>query len=189
MTDLGLQAQVEKHFGFLVSERGYRCVESNPYRVRFELPTTYVELVFDGGRSFELCLLVGKVGLVDAAFTIEEILRLRGAPEMASFSLVQVTTQESLAKWVAKLAELFLAYGDDLIEGSEVGFAALAGQRRQDVQEYALERGLRAARADAELAWRRKDYAAVVKSLRPLRSALTAAEVKKLELAERRLLG
>lgn len=188
MTDLGLQAQVEKHFDFLVSERGYRCVESNPHRVRFESPATYVELVFDGDRSYELSLLVGKIGSADAPFAMEEVLRLRDAPEVASFSLVQVTTQESLAKWIAKLAEVLLAYGDDLIEGNEVGFAALASQRRRDVQEYALQRDLQAARADAELAWRRKDYAAVIKSLKPLRTALTAAEVKKLEFAERRLL-
>ena len=187
MTDLGFQAQVEKHFDFLSSERGYTCVGSNPHRVRFESPTTYVDVVFDRDRSYELCLMIRIAGSADGPFTMEEVLRLRGAPEMASFSLVQVTSQESLAKWMAKFAETLLAYGDDLIEGNEVGFAALARQRRQDVEAYAVQLDLRAARADAELAWRRKDYAGVIKSLKPLRDELTAAEVKKLEYAERSL--
>jgi hypothetical protein len=185
MPDFGLQAQAKTHFGFLVSERGYQCTESIPYRVRFESPSTFVELVFDGNRSYELGLLVGKTGSENPPFSIGEILRLRSAAEAGSFSLVQVTTSDALATWVEKLAQVFRTYGGDFIEGNESSFGELAEQRRKEVQNYALERDLRAARAEAEGAWRKKDYAAVVKALKPLRAALTAAEVGKLEFAEK----
>lgn len=187
MTDLGLQSQAETHFGFLVSERGYRCVDSSPDRVRFESSSTFIELGFDGNRSFELGLLVGMVASRDVPFTIDEILRFHNAPEAASLSLVQVTTREALARWVAKLSAALRAYGSELIDGDEVRFAALARQRQKEVQDYAIERDLQAARAEAELAWQKSDYASVIRVLKPLRSALTASELKKLEIAEQRM--
>lgn len=57
----------------------------------------------------------------------------------------------------------------------------------KEVKAYALERNLRKARADAETAWRKKDYLAVVKALKPLRAALTATEIGKLEFAEKQI--
>jgi len=185
MPDLGLSDQAQQHFGFLATEKHYRNTELTPYRVRFESPTTFVELVFDGNRSYELGLLVGKISSGNPPFSVDEILRLRRAPEAGTFSLVQVTTREGLATWVEKLAQVFRTYGSDFIAGNEQSFAELAEQRRKEVQDYALERDLRMARAEAEAAWRKKDYAAVVTALRPLRAALTAAEVGKLEFAEK----
>ena len=188
MPDLGLQTQAERHFGFLVTEKGYRRNQSTPYRVRFESPTTFVELVYDGNRSFELGLLVGEIASEvsgNPAFSIDEILRLRRAPEAKKFSLIQVTSRELLASFIEQLAQLLRTYGEDFIAGNERSFAELAEQRRKEVEAYALERDLRKARAEADNAWHRKDYPAVVKALKPLRAALTAAEVGKLEFAEK----
>jgi hypothetical protein len=190
MNDLGLQTQVEKHFGFLISEKSYKCIQSTPYCVRFESPTTSIELVYDGDHSFELGLLVGKTGSEagrNPPFSIDEILRLRRAPEAKKFSLVQVTSNEVLASFVEQLAQTLRAYGGDFIAGNEKSFAELAEQRQREVKTYALERNLRKTRAEAEAAWHKKDYPAVVKALKPLRAALTATEVGKLEFAETQL--
>jgi hypothetical protein len=187
MPDFGLQTQTERHFGFLVSEKGYRCTQSTPNLVRFESPTTFIELVYDGDRSFELGLLVGKTcseASGNPAFSIDDILRLRLAPEADKFSLVQVTSSEVLASFVEQLAQMLRAYGGDFIAGKEQSFAELADQRRREVKAYAIQRDLRKARAEADTAWHRKGYPAVVKALRLLRAALTAAEVGKLEYAE-----
>jgi hypothetical protein len=188
MPDLGLQTQAEQHFRFLVSENGYRCTQSTPYWVRFESPTTFIELVYDGDRSFELGLLIGKTGLNvsgNPPFSIDEILRLRAAPEAKKFSLVQVTSREVLASFVEQLAQMLRAYGRDFIAGNEQSFADLSEQRRREVKASALERGLRKARAEADTAWHKKDYCEVVKALKPLRATLTAVEVGKLEFAEK----
>src|SRR5689334_17390161 len=107
MPDLGLLAQAQQHLGFLVTEKHYRNTESTPSRIRYESPATFVELVFDGNRSYELGLLVSKTGSEHPPFSIDEILRLRRAPEAGTFSLVQVTTREALATWVEKLAQVF----------------------------------------------------------------------------------
>ena len=184
MLDLGLQTHAGWHFGFLVLERGYERTVSCPFRVRFESATVVVELVFDGDRSYELGLLVVKGDACTQPFSIDEILRLRRAPDAALFSLIQVTTNEAMAMWVEKLAEAFRTHGGDFIAGNSASFAELDDQRSKDARTHALGHNVRAARADASAAWRRKDYASVVKSLKPLRAALTAAEVGKLEYAE-----
>lgn len=190
MPDLGLQAQAERHFGFLVAENGFHCIESTPYRVRFQSPSTFVELVFDGNRSYELGLLVGKAssaGTGNPPFSIDEILRLRGAEEAGRLSLIQVTSSEAMASFVAQLAQVLRSYASDFLAGNENSFAELAEQRQKEIKAYAIERDLRMARAEAEKAWRNKDYSTVVRVLSPLRAGLTATEVGKLEFAEKHI--
>jgi hypothetical protein len=155
MTDRGLHSQVERHFGFLVSENGYKCVESGPSRVRFESLTTYSNLVFDGTRAYELDLRVGRTAITDRRtpeFSIAEILRLRGAPEAAQFSLIVVRSNEDLASSVAQLARLLQCYGGEFIRGDDKSFAELAAQRQEEVKAYALERHLRTVRFKADSA-------------------------------------
>ena len=190
MPDLGLQAQAEQHFSFLVLEMGYKCTVSTPYLVRFESHTGFIELVFDGNRSFELGLLVGKTGSESCGnppFSIGEILRLCRAPEALQFSLVQVTSKEVLASFVAQLSQMLRRYGAEFIAGNDKRFAELAEQRRREIEIYAQERDLRMARTEAEAAWSRKDYATVVKVYKPLRASLSTSEVGKLEFAEKKL--
>jgi hypothetical protein len=188
MGDLGLQAQAEKQFAFLLQESGYRCVVSTPYRVRFESSKANVDIVFDGNRSYELTLLLSRArltGAPPASFTIDEVLRLRGAPEAAHFSLVQVTTPQKLAEFVAQFANLLRRYGRDVVAGDDDAFRDLAEQRSQEAEAYGRQRDVRVARAKAQIAWREKNYAGVVEALRPVRSTLTASEIRKLEFAER----
>jgi hypothetical protein len=188
MPDLGLQAQAEQHFSFLIWENGYRCIESTPYRVRFESSTMFVEIVFDGNRSYELGLLVGQAASSSRGqppLSIDEILRFRRAPEAESFSLLQVTTSEALAALIEELARLLRIYGSDLVAGNKLSFAALLRQRHTEVERYAVERGLRAARVEAEAAWLSKDYTAVIRALEPFRTALTESEIKKLNFCKK----
>jgi hypothetical protein len=190
MPDLGLQTQAKQHFAFLVAENGYRCTLSTEDRVRFESKTTFIELVYDEGRSFELGLMVGKAGFMaskNPSFSIGEILRLRHAPEAKKFSLIQVTSREVLASFVEMLAQVLRAYGEDFITGNQQSFAELAELRRRETDAYALRKNLRRAWAAADIAWHKKDYSAVVNTLSPFRAALTAAEVGKLEFSEKQL--
>lgn len=187
MPDLGLQFQAGRHFGFLVQEKGYKCTESTPYCVRFESPTTFVELAYDGNRSFEVSLIIGMMRAEDRSdfsFSLDEILRFFRAPEAKKYSLIQVTSTETLASSVEQLSKILQQYAADLIAGDKTCFAEIAEHRRKEAEEYAMERDLRNARAEAEAAWHRKDYSRVVKALKPLRNALTPSEVRKLKLSE-----
>ena len=190
MVDLGLQAQAAKYFGFLVENLGYRCTESTPYNVRFESLEVVVELVFDGNRSYELGLLVGQLSLERSgvpSFSIDDILRLRHAPEAERYSLVQVTSAEALSRFVEELSRMLRVYASDFIQGTSESFAEVGRLRQREIRDYAHQRDLRTARADAEEAWRAKDYARVVTALAPQRNALTRSEVLKLQFAEDQL--
>lgn len=190
MPDIGLKTQAKQHFEFLVLERGYRCTQSTPYRVRFESPTTFIALVYDGNRSYELDLLVGKAGSESSgnpSFSIAEILRLRQAPEAKQLSQIQVTSAEVLASFVQQLARALRTYGEDFIVGNEKSFVELSKQREAECKAYALESDLRRARAKAEAAWKKADYATVVSALNSLRGALIATEIAKLEFAEKQV--
>ena len=189
MTDLGLQIQVLRHFGFLVSDKGYRCTESSPYRVRFESSTVFIEILFDGHRSYEINLVIGKIGSNNGGrrFSIDEILRFCKAPEAKRFSLIQVVSRETMTSFVAQLAEMLKKYGDDFVAGNEERFKELALQRKREVEKYALEYKLRTARANAAVAWHKKEYSAVIKILDPFRAILTASEIKKLEFAKKKI--
>ena len=150
MPDLGLQAQAKKHFDFLITEKGYRCTESTPCRVRFESSTVFVEIIFEGNRSCELALLIGKTALesrkAQPPFSIDEVLRLNRAPEAQRYSLVQVTTREALATFTKELSRLLRTYASDVLVGNKLRFAALLRQRQSEVKRYALGEGLRIAR-------------------------------------------
>lgn len=185
MKDVGLQALVDRHFGFLVSDMGFTKTERTPCRVRFESPAVFVEMVFDGHRSYELCLWIGQLGSQAPPFSIDEILRLRGAPDASSFSLVQVKTEAVAAAWLEKLAGALRLYGREFLAGNTKCFEEISEMRRREVQGYALDRELRSARAKAEAAWLSKDYAGVVQALQPLRGVLTPAEMAKVKYAQK----
>ncbi|HEV2691659.1 MAG TPA: hypothetical protein VG347_02065 [Verrucomicrobiae bacterium] len=184
MQNIDFQILVEQHFSFLVSSKGYRCVDAKRNCVRFESATVFIEVVFDDF-SYELGLLVGVIKSKDHPFSIGEILRSHDAPEAELFSLVQVTTIESMNIWLKKIAEALVKYGNDFIAGNMASFMMAMEQRKQDVQIYSVERALRIARVEVEAAWRVKDYATIVKFFKPLLSKLTLSEVAKLEYAEK----
>lgn len=181
-----LQDLADRYFQFLVAGHGYRRAAASPYLVVYESPTTRISIFHDEVRSHELRLSVGARDGDGPPFSIGEILRFRNAPEAATLALIQVPAVEDLDPWIEKLAHALGRYAGDLIAGDARSFAELTAFRHREVERYALERALRAARADAEAAWRRKDYAAVVEIFGPLRSALTPSELVKLRIAEAR---
>lgn len=190
MPNLNLQKHALQALEFLVSEIGYRCTAQASYRVRFESPAVFVDVIYDGGRSYEIELLIGRIGLEpreQAAFSIGEILRLRHAPDAEEFALLRASSEEQLVGHLEKVAKALKAYGKDLLLGNVDGFTELVRQRRRESEVYALERELRQARAVAQAAWDAGDYAGVVSVLGRLRNALTPDDAEKLNLAEERL--
>lgn len=191
MSDLGLQEATKRNFRYLLDEFHYKCIESTPFRVRFDSAKVRVDVVFDGTRSYELDVLIATTDWIasgNAAFALVEVLRFRGAPETERFASIQVTSRQAMTSFVSQLAELLHRYGRDLLLGNDHAFVELAEQRRREIDAYALQRALRAARTRADVAWREKDYTRFVDVLKPLRSNLSASEIKRLEFAEKQLI-
>lgn len=119
------------------------------------------------------------------AYSFSEILRLVDREQGERYRNYATHTAEGVAEGVAKLAELFQRCIAAGILNDKQLFARLKVQRGELARNYALETRLEQARRRSEAAWRAKDYAAVVAALKPLRAALTATEVGKLEFAEK----
>ena len=183
MSELDFQSQVERHFSFLVLECGFQRSGQSAGRVRYESSNVYVEVLFDEGRSFELGLLVGRLDSKDPPFAIDEILRLRRNPDADAYGLVQATSADTLATWLARFATALRSFANDFVAGNNGSFAEIAAQRRREVATYTLERDLRAARDDAAIAWHQNDFARYISLLSPFRQHLHRSEIMRLAYA------
>jgi hypothetical protein len=175
--------EVTDRFSFLET-LGFRCVRSEATFVRFESSRAGVN-VYHGRRSFELGLEMESASSPTDAYSFSEILRLVDREQGEQYRNYATHTAQGVAEGVGKLAELFqrcIAVG---ILNDKQLFSRLKLQRGELARNYALETQLEQARRKSEAAWRTKDYAAVVEALKPLRAALTATEVGKLEFAEK----
>jgi len=179
------QTLTEEAFAFLEKSLGFKRHLVAEDLLRYETEDVFLVVSYDARRSFELSLNLGQKNLsVERSFNFGEVLRSVKAPEDVPSSY-QVTSEEALMPFLDKLAESLRRYGASLLQNDAAAFARLSRLRERECDQYALERDLREARAEADSAWRRKDYLAVVKALKPLRAALTAVEVGKLEFAEK----
>jgi hypothetical protein len=177
-------------FAFL-SDGGFRIVESDIGRVRFESERVYVEVLFDAQRSFEVGV---QIGLVDALgpgkerpFSLPEILRLRRIPEAGRLDGAQATTANVLCDLLTALARNTRDHARDFLAGDANSYRELASFRELETGKYAQEQRLRYMRADADAAWASKNYPAVVKAYSSDPSLLTAAERKRLEYAQKHI--
>lgn len=175
--------EVKDHFSFLET-LGFRCARSEVTFVRFESPWVSIN-VYHGRRSFEIGLEIESALSPTDAYSASEILRLVDPKQAEHYRNYATHTAQGVAEGVRQLAELFqrcIAAGN--LDDNQL-FSRLKVQREELGKKYALETQLVQARRKAEAAWHTKDYAAVVKALKPLRAALTATELGKLEFAEK----
>jgi NADPH:quinone reductase-like Zn-dependent oxidoreductase len=182
---LEFQMPAKVAFVFLEQELGFKLHLVAQGLLRYETKDVFVVVSYDAQRSLELSLSLGrKNATVERAFNFGEVLRSMKAPEDVA-SAYQVTSGEALNQFLNKLAENLQQYGVGLLQNDAAAFARLAQLRERECDQYAFDRDIRSARGEAETAWRKKDYSAVVKALKPFRADLTAAEVGKLDFAEK----
>lgn len=177
--------EVKERFSFLETV-DFRCVRSEATFVRFESPRAGVN-VYHGRRSFEIGLEIESALSPADAYSFSEILRWVDHEQSEQYRNYATHTVQGVAEGVGKLAELFQRCIAAGILNDKQLFSRLKLQRQELARNYALETQLEQARRKTEIAWRKKDYAALVKALKPLRAALTTSEVGKLEFAEKQI--
>lgn len=177
--------QVRSRLSFLES-LGFRCVRSEATCVRFESTGIGIN-IYHGRRSFEIDLEIEPLESSADAYSLSALLRLVGLDQAAHARSYATHTEEGVAEGVRQLAELFAQCVAIGILNDARLFPRLKLQEKELAKKYALETELFQARRKSEAAWHKKDYATVVEVLKPLRSALTKVEVRKLEFAEKQL--
>ena len=185
--DLGLKKIATKEFAFLESEYGLKCVKASPWLVRYQSKLIFIDIRFDGERSYELGCEIGRNdnlrGSLEGPFNIGEVARSKGYSEIDVVTFFQVTSRKSLEKFVKELANYLISYAQDLLDGSEERFNRVADFREKECDEYALERDLSYMRNQLDDAWKNKNYKKVIELLEPIESNLKQPELKKLSLA------
>lgn len=189
--DFRFSDKVLSTFDFLSSKYGFHCVKKEQFFVRYESAKVFINLIFDGTRSYELGIGIGQKGITsgkhEQSFSLGEVLRCIEAPKHRAFDCVQVTTPELLSKFLFAYAELLDRYAKDLITGSESFFRRLSKCRDKECDAYEIETQLRQIRPLADEAWRNKDYAKFTDLLSPIKKHLSGSELKKFKYAKEHL--
>lgn len=202
---LGFAEAVQLSFRFL-EKQGFECARADPTFVRYESDQAFVN-VYHGRSSYELSVEIGRLGnewetdaegselvephvghpYLEDSFTIWDIARYAGAPDVAETTFMQARSPDRVEALVPKLAELVQLYAKLALKG-DVAFLERVRQWRSEESRRSRKRDeLRRARAEMAQAWRKKQYVRVVALLEPFRSDLTPAEIKKLNYAEEQL--
>ena len=174
--DLGFEKIATKEFQFLNSKYGFKCVKSGPWIVKYQSDLVFINIRFDGERSYELGCEIGRNddlrGTLKVPFNIGEVIRSKGHSEKNVRAFFQITNSDSLKKFVKELAGLLKAYAQDLLTGSSERFNHVADVRDKECKEYALKTELRLMRNQLDTAWQIKDYKKVIDLLTPLKEEL-----------------
>lgn len=172
----------KKYFAFLETSFGFTKRLVDAAQARYETKKVYVLIGYDYNCSYELSVDLGETSATGPAFNLGEVLRYANAPPEIPSSF-QVTSTDALEQCLEKLAQALWKYGSELLRDDRNAFVRLARLRDKEGREFELESRLRYARSDAEKAWQKKNYEAVVAALAPLNRHLSPAEKKRLEYA------
>jgi len=187
-------------FSFLRTEFGFRVVETEVTRVRFESDHVFVN-VYHGRSSYELGCELGLLReqngnddvspsedkVRENAYSIWEIARMVAAPGITEGTHYQASTSDVVATLVSRLADLVKRYGQRALMGDRAFYQALESAHSQWFENYQKETTLLQIRRQVSDAWRARDFRRVVELLDPVIQELTPVEVRKLEYAKSRL--
>lgn len=189
MSPANFASTVHDVFGFLV-EHSFVDSWKGGYCVRFDSPKVFVSVVYDATRSYELGIEIGlQVGIshsVERPFTISEICRATGHPDLGEATALVQARPSEVRERLLWLAGLLREHGAALLEGDRVWFGALDRQRDADCNAYAAQTKLAQATREALKAWQQGKYGEVVRKLEPVEEYLPASEQKRLEIARKR---
>lgn len=180
-TRLNFADAVSNRFAFL-SGLGFGEVELLPTLVRYRKDDLEVA-IYHGRQSFEIGLEVARLG---ARYSIEELIRAADPEVAAQYRNYATTTPQGIAEGLARLEGLVKRYGERALSGDPVFFAMLDEQRKSWAEGYALDVLAGQLRPKAEAAFRSGDYRQAADIYERIRPRLSAAELKKLELAKER---
>jgi len=156
--------------------------------MKYETKDVFVCVEFDGTRSFEISCSVGREdnfkGSSQVPFDLGEIMRSQGVAAEDAHAAFQVTTNQSLKKFLAVLATQLDKYGKDMLLGRDHAFAEVSVCRDAECVEYSQKTEIRQVRSSLEAAWANRDYRQVIRLLDPVVDKLSDAEKKKLHYAK-----
>lgn len=190
MDDLTFKNCALKEFNFLVNEYGFRCIKSDTYYLRYESNIVFVELHYDGQRSFEMDFSIGLLDDLyegrERPFYLVELIKLLAPNDDDDYRLMQASTPEKISHLLPKLANLVKIYAKEFLSGNKTRFKDLSDFRENRCNQYAMEKTLKDLRVAVQKAWEDEDYARVIELYEPVKKHITQSERKKLKYCHNR---
>ncbi|OWY62707.1 hypothetical protein B7486_56985 [cyanobacterium TDX16] len=189
---LGFAEAVDANSEFLRSA-GFRQTSRRPTYVRYERGPTFIEY-FHGRQSYEVGATIGRWIAVDERLAEEKFNLVDLVPALFPALVCEpatATTSESVRRRVAEVANLLQEVLPRLNADQSATFEAarLFVTQRSEMYLEGIQAGR--IRADADAAWRSRDFAAVVEAYERLKAlstvTLTSAEAGRLRYADEHL--
>jgi len=178
---LYFERKVRGAFMFL-EKLGFAPVEALSTLVRYRNDDIDVD-VHHGRQSYEVGAGVTGFGV---RYAMSEVIRVTDPEAAKVYRNTVATTPAVVAEGLEELSALMKRYGAAALRGDPQFFSALAKQREQWSEDYALDVLADQLRPQADEAFRRGDYSTAAELYGRIRVRLSPAETKKLALAEDR---
>jgi hypothetical protein len=170
---------------------GYRHVESDGYRVRFDSPSHFVEVFYDAARSHEVAITIDALQRWSDSppMQLSDVLRATNCSEVdVRFAeSIQVSDEAALERLLVRIAKLLRENASGFLEGQPALYSAAEHIRSEQAEQYTLEVVRRPILEESDLAWASKDYGRVRDLLNPIKDSLSETYRRRLALAVKHL--
>ena len=146
-------------------------------------------VVFHDRLSYELGLHLSRPSReeeVQRPYTVSDLMRLTYPAQASEYRRFAATSVESVRLGTQKLASELVQYGEPALRGSADFYERLAAARADAIAKFGQEVGDRQVRRQAEEAWQRKDYRAVIAAYAQIEGRLSRVEEERRRLAHER---
>jgi hypothetical protein len=181
---------VHRTLGAALEAYGYKPAGADAFRVRFQKPSSFVEVTYDAARSQELSIWLGESPTdPEPPLELADVLRASDgdADDIRFAELIQASDADALERLLQRAADLLRGCANQLLADGHDAFAAARRLRSERAAEYTTELRNRAILEAADAAWKKKDYGRVHDLLNPIRDSLGNSHRRRLTFAEKRL--
>lgn len=174
-------------FSFLL-DRGFSLCGDSLGEVRFQSAGSIVCVVWDE-RSGELNVYLSPLRSApdEKPYSLCDLLAMEGKDLIEAKEPFQVSEQERLRPFLRQLAEDVRKYATKALVGDRMYYRRLSEYRSRQARSFMEGMQLRQTRARADEAWGRRNYEQVIEQYEAMRDHLSAAELKRLEIAKNRM--
>ena len=174
---------VTEFFRFLETEYGYRQTHRDPTCVEYKSGNLEIHVMHDL-HSYEVELsITGGHAWQNQRFSLPEILGGL-APDYPDKGFYQTTNKDLLRESVADIAGLIRKYADALLRGSADAVHLVEMAVREEAERMFERHTIEPMKAEADAAWKRKDYAEVIALYTSIESYLNSLEKRRLDYAK-----
>lgn len=177
----------KQEFSFLL-DRGFSLSGDGPGEVRFQSAESIVCIVWNE-RSGELDVYLKPLqdAFEEKPYSLRDLLAMESKDLPEAREPFQVPEQEQLRPFLKRLADDVNEYASKALTGDRMYYRRLSEYRSRQARSFMESMRLRQARARADEAWGRRNYGQVVEQYESMRDNLSAAELKRLEIAKDRM--